>query len=233
MNTHPKIMVVEDEMAIQELLRHVLTQAGFDVSVMGSAELALAKINEELPASVLVDWMLPGISGPTLVKRLRANSRTKDLPILMVTARGEEQDRIAGLETGADDYVSKPFSPKELVARVRAVLRRRAPHYAGKSIEQAGVYLNPTEYTVTYDGKKIALAPTEFELLQFLMHHPNHVFTRDQLLNALRGDHRFLNDRTIDVYIRRLRSNLGEQGETLIETVRGVGYKFTVPRENS
>jgi two-component system phosphate regulon response regulator PhoB len=224
------VLVVEDESAIQELLRYSLMQAGFEAIVVGSAEDAAREIDRQLPAVALLDLMLPGMSGVALAKRLRAEVRTRDLPIIMVTARAAENDRVQGLEIGADDYVTKPFSPKELIARIRAVLRRRAPHQAGDAVEIGPLRLDPVEHAVSCGGETVALGPTEFELLQFLMNHPNRVYTRDQLLNALRGDHRFLEERTIDVYIRRLRAGLGPTGESMIETVRGVGYKLSAPR---
>jgi two-component system, OmpR family, phosphate regulon response regulator PhoB len=231
MSGRPRILVVEDEVAIQELLRYSLEQSAFEVVVVDSAEAAMSEINGQLPAMVLLDLMLPGMSGVTLAKRLRGETRTRELPIIMVTARADEADRVQGLDLGADDYVSKPFSPKELIARIRAVLRRRAPHLAGDPVEINGVRLDPGSRTVTCHGQTVALGPTEFELLQYLMNHPNRALTRDQLLNALRGDHRFLEDRTIDVYIRRLRAGLGPVGDTLIETVRGIGYKLASPQE--
>lgn len=226
MSAAPRILVVEDEAPIQELLRYALTQASFDVTVVPTAEQALVEIRSELPAVVLLDLMLPGMSGVTLAKHLRQESRTRDMPLIMVTARAEESERVAGLELGADDYVTKPFSPKELVARIRAVLRRRAPHLAGDPVESGPLRLDPEARTVTCDGRPVDLGPTEFELLQYLMNHPGRALSRDQLLNALRGDHSFLEDRTVDVYIRRLRAKLGSHGETMIETVRGIGYKF-------
>lgn len=231
MSSQPRILVVEDEVAIQELLRYSLEQAAFEVVIADTAEEALTEIRAQLPAMVLLDLMLPGMSGVTLAKRLRGEARTRELPIIMVTARAGENDRVQGLDVGADDYVSKPFSPKELIARIRAVLRRRAPHLAGDPVQIGPVRLDPVSRTVTCDGKAVTLGPTEFELLQYLMTHPNRALTRDQLLNALRGDHRFLEDRTIDVYIRRLRAGLGPAGDAMIETVRGIGYKFSSARE--
>lgn len=230
MSALPKVLVVEDEAAIQEMLRYSLVQAGFDAVVVGSAEQALAEIGSELPAVVLLDLMLPGMSGVTLARHLRAEARTRQLPIIMVTARAEEHERVQGLDLGADDYVTKPFSPKELIARIRAVLRRRAPHLAGDVVAVGVLRLDPAERSVSCGAAAVSLAPTEFDLLQFLMNHPNRVHTRDQLLNVLRGDHRFLEDRTVDVYIRRLRAALGPAGEAMIETVRGVGYKLATPR---
>ncbi len=222
----PTILVVEDEVAIQELLRYALEQASFEVLLVTSAEQALAEIRSKLPSVVLLDLMLPGMSGISLARHLRSETRTRGLPVIMLTARADEADRVAGLDIGADDYVTKPFSPKELIARVRAVLRRRAPHLAGDVVEAGPLRLDPETRVVTCDGEPINLGPTEFELLQYLMNHPGHALTRDQLLNALRGDHRFLEDRTVNVYIRRLRAGLGTEGESMIQTIRGVGYKF-------
>lgn len=231
MTGRPRILVVEDEVAIQELLRYSLEQSAFEVLVVDTAEAALNEIRNQLPSMVLLDLMLPGMSGVALAKRLRGEARTRELPIIMVTARADEADRVQGLDLGADDYVSKPFSPKELIARIRAVLRRRAPHLAGDPVAIGPLRLDPASRSVTCDGLAVSLGPTEFELLQYLMTHPNRALTRDQLLNALRGDHRFLEDRTIDVYIRRLRAGLGPAGDTMIETVRGIGYKLTSPLE--
>jgi two-component system, OmpR family, phosphate regulon response regulator PhoB len=225
----PRILVVEDEPAIAELMSYSLRQSGYEPVTLGTAELAMQSINQTLPALILLDVMLPGMSGFDLARRLRGDGRTRELPIIMVTARGEESDRVGGLEIGADDYISKPFSPRELVARVRAVLRRRAPHQVGDVIEIGPVRLDPAAHTVSINGETVNFGPTEFQLLRFFMTTPNRVFSRDQLLNALRGDHTFLEDRTVDVYIRRLRAGLGEFGETLIETVRGAGYKLTPP----
>lgn len=227
MTTKPAILVVEDETAIQELLCYTLRQAGFEPVPADSAEAALRQIHAQLPAVALLDVMLPSMSGTELAQRLRKDSRTKDLPIIMVTARGDEADRVRGLDIGADDYITKPFSPKELIARIRAVLRRRAPHQAGDVVEIRGLRLDPVAHSVSLHGKSLALGPTEFQMLQFLMNSPNRVFSRDQLLNALRGDHAVLEDRTVDVYVRRLRAALGTEHEAMIETVRGVGYKIT------
>jgi len=229
MSLRPKILAVEDESAIQALLRYALAQADFEVICVDSAELAQAAIRQELPALVLLDLMLPGMSGITLARQLRTEARTRELPIIMVTARADEADRIAGLDLGADDYVTKPFSPKELVARIRAVLRRRAPHHAGAAITVGPLHLDPQSRAVSCHGQPVNLGPTEFALLHYLMTHPNRATTRDQLLNVLRGDHTFLGDRTVDVYVRRLRAGLGPAGEDMIATVRGVGYKLAAP----
>jgi two-component system phosphate regulon response regulator PhoB len=221
----PRILVVEDEPAIQELLRLTLAPAGYEVEVAGSAEDGLSAVRRELPEAALIDWMLPGMSGLQMARQLRGDQRTRMLPIIMLTARGDESDRVSGLETGADDYITKPFSPRELVARLRAVLRRRAPQHSGDVIEIDGIRLDPAAVAVTVDGDACALGPTEFKLLRLLMSHPARVFNRGQLLDLVWGDHRFVEERTVDVSIRRLRAAIGAKGEALIETVRGVGYR--------
>jgi two-component system phosphate regulon response regulator PhoB len=225
-NVIPRILAVEDEPPIQELLKTFLASAGFDLDVAGTAEAGMELITRELPELILIDWMLPGMSGIQLIKKLRDDPRTRLLPIILLTARGAEADRVAGLEAGADDYVAKPFSPKELVARIRAVLRRRAPQYAGDVIEFLGVRLDPGTVTVSVDGDDCPLNPTEFKLLRQLMSAPGRVFSRGQLLDLVWGDHRYVEERTVDVSIRRLRQALGSRGEDLIMTVRGLGYRF-------
>lgn len=224
----PHVLAVEDETAIGELLSISLTAAGFAVEVATTAEDALKSINAVLPEVVLIDWMLPGMSGLQLARRLRGDQRTACLPLIMLTARGGESDRVAGLESGADDYIAKPFSPRELVARIRAVLRRRSPQHAGDAIEVAGVRLDPTLVKVSINGIDCPLKPAEFKLLRLLMSQPDRVFSRSQLLDLVWGDHREVEERTVDVSVRRLRIALGELGEELVETVRGVGYRFTV-----
>lgn len=222
-----RILAVEDEASIRELLKITLATAGFDIEVAGSAEEALRSINCQLPEAVLIDWMLPGISGLQLARQLRADPRTAALPLIMLTARGDEKDRVAGLETGADDYVTKPFSPRELVARIRALLRRRAPQHGGNVLAVSGVRLDPAGVSVTVDGAECPLRPTEFKLLRLLLSQPGRVFNRGQLLDLVWGDHRFVEERTVDVSIRRLRVAIGSRGEDLVETVRGVGYRFS------
>ncbi len=229
MNRLGHVLVVEDEVAIQALLRFSLEQAGFQVHVAGSAEEAIVAIAEVLPALVLLDLMLPGMSGSTLAKRLRGEARTRDLPIIMVTARAEEIDRLRGLELGADDYVTKPFSTKELVARVRAVLRRNAPEPVGDVIAFGALQLDVQQCTVQFDDKALELAPTDYALLKYLLSHPRRTHTREQLLDVLRGDHRVLDERTVDAYVRRLRTALGTAG-WMVETVRGVGYRLVERR---
>lgn len=223
----PTILVVEDEPAIQELVAVNLRHAGFLVARASSAEEAETVIRAALPDLVLLDWMLPGQSGVALAKRLRADERTRELPLIMLTARVHEEDKVQGLEAGADDYVTKPFSPKELVARVRAVLRRRAPHLAGDAVEIGDLSLNPTTHRVAAAGQPIDLGPTEFRLLFFFMTHPERVYTRSQLLDEVWGDHVFIEERTVDVHIRRLRAALEASGHhERVETVRGTGYRF-------
>jgi len=181
-----------------------------------------------LPDLVLLDWMLPGKSGVMFAKELRANERTRQIPIIMLTARSEEQDKIMGLDSGADDYVTKPFSPKELLARIKAVLRRRAPQMTDDAVEVQGLRLDPITHRVSGNGDTIDLGPTEFRLLHFFMTHPERVHSRSQLLDQVWGDHVFVEERTVDVHIRRLRSSLESTGhDALIQTVRGTGYRFS------
>ncbi len=222
------ILVVEDEPAIQALLEFNLQQAGHHVIGAGSAEQAYALLRDALPDLILLDWMLPGVSGIEFARRLKAEAYTKAIPVIMLTARGEEQDKIAGFETGADDYITKPFSPRELTARIKAVLRRRAPQMTDDPVETAGLRLDPGSHRVTGAGKPIELGPTEFRLLHFLMTHAERVHTRGHLLDQVWGSQVFVEDRTVDVHIRRLRRALEETGhEYLVQTVRGSGYRFS------
>lgn len=223
------ILVVEDEPAIRELLVLNLQQAGHRPVVAGSAEQALALVRESLPDMILLDWMLPGMSGVELARRLKADGSTRDVPIIMLTARGDEQDKITGLETGADDYITKPFSPREMNARIKAVLRRRVPQMAGDAVEVRGLRLDPATHRVSGNDRPIELGPTEFRLLHFLMAHPERVYSRAQLLDQVWGNHVFVEDRTVDVHIRRLRSALEATGhDGLVQTVRGSGYRLSV-----
>jgi two-component system phosphate regulon response regulator PhoB len=219
------VLIVEDEQAILELIAVNLEHAGQIAWRARSAEEAQALINEALPDVVLLDWMLPGESGVAFARRLRADRRTKSIPIIMLTARAEERDKVAGLESGADDYITKPFSPKELVARIKAVLRRRAPELTDDAAEISDLRLDPVAHRVTGGGRKIELGPTEFRLLHFFMTHPDRIYSRVQLLDEVWGDHVFVEERTVDVHIRRLRQALSDSGhDRLIETVRGSGY---------
>lgn len=219
------VLIIEDEPAIQELVAVNLEHAGFRTLRAASAEEAARLLSQALPDLVVLDWMLPGQSGLAFARRLRADARTRELPIIFLTARADEPDRIAGLEAGADDYVVKPFSTRELLARIRSVLRRRKPHRGTDAMEIAGLRLDPAAHRVTGNGRPIALGPTEFRLLRFLMAHPNRVYSRKQLLDEVWGDHVFIEERTVDVHIRRLRQALSASGhDALIETVRGAGY---------
>jgi len=222
------ILVVEDEPGIQEVLKFNLSHYGHQVTLVGDAETALQQLRTVLPDLILLDWMLPGMSGIELAKRLRADPRLKEIPIIMLTARSEERDAVLGLETGADDYITKPFSPRELMARIKAVLRRRAPQMTEDVVEIAGLRLDPVSHRVTGNGQPIEPGPTEFRLLHFMMTHPDRVYSRSQLLDHVWGDHVFVEERTVDVHIRRLRGALEATGhDKLIQTVRGSGYRFS------
>ncbi len=223
------VLLVEDEPAIQELIAVNLTRAGHHVLKASDAEAAERMVREALPDLVLLDWMLPGMSGVEFARRLRADERTRNIPIIMLTARGEEQDRVLGLETGADDYVTKPFSPRELVARIKAVLRRRAPQLTDDAVELGGLRLDPSTHRVSAGAETVTLGPTEFRLLHFMMTHAERVHSRAQLLDRVWGDHVFVEERTVDVHIRRLRSALEPSGhDKLVQTVRGSGYRFSL-----
>ncbi len=223
------ILIVEDESAIQEVLRFSLTQGGHEVLITGDAESAWQVLNERMPDVLLVDWMLPGISGVELTRRVRADRRLKELPIILLTARSEERDKILGLDSGADDYLSKPFSPRELLARIKAVLRRRVPQMAETLVTIGRLSLDPVGHRVMADDLSIDLGPTEFRLLHFFMTHPERVYSRAQLLDQVWGEHIFVEERTVDVHIRRLRSALEPSGhDGLIQTVRGSGYRLSI-----
>ena len=223
------ILVVEDEPAIQELLALNITQAGHNAMRALSAEHAQELLREAMPDLILLDWMLPGMNGLEFARKLKSDTLTKSIPIIMLTARGDEYDKVRGLEVGADDYVTKPFSPRELNARIKAVLRRRAPQMTDDPIEVSGLRLDPTTHRVTGNDKIIDLGPTEFRLLHFFMSNAERVHTRSQLLDKVWGDRVFVEDRTVDVHIRRLRNALSISGhEDLIQTVRGAGYRLSV-----
>jgi two-component system phosphate regulon response regulator PhoB len=226
--TTANILIVEDEPAIQELLAFNVAQCGFRAIQSYDVPSALAEVNRALPDLILLDWMLPGTSGVEMARRLRADSRTRDVPIIMLTARTDERDKILGLESGADDYITKPFSPRELMARIRAVLRRRAPQMSDETVSVEGVELSPTTHRVNANGQVIDLGPTEFRLLHFFMTHVERVYSRAQLLDQVWGDHVFVEERTVDVHIRRLRQALEPSGlDSLVQTVRGSGYRFS------
>jgi two-component system phosphate regulon response regulator PhoB len=222
------ILLVEDEPAIQTLIATNLQRAGHTVLASGDAEHAQRLVHEALPDLILLDWMLPGMSGVDFARRLRADERTREVPIIMLTARTEERDKVLGLETGADDYITKPFSPRELVARIKAVLRRRAPQVTEDVVEIGKLRLDPVTHRVAAAGEPISLGPTEFRLLHYLMTHPERVHSRTQLLDGVWGDHVFVEERTVDVHVRRLRSALEPSGtDALIQTVRGAGYRLS------
>jgi two-component system, OmpR family, phosphate regulon response regulator PhoB len=231
-----RVLVVEDESAIAELISINLRHAGYEVSVATTADQAQTLVDRVLPDLVLLDWMLPGASGLQLARRWRGEARTKELPIIMLTARNEEADKISGLDAGADDYLTKPFSTQELLARMRAVLRRKAPEALDSAVEIAGLVLDPSTRRVTRrvatasgdETREVKIGPTEFRLLHFLMTHPERVHSRAQLLDRVWGDHVFIEERTVDVHVKRLRESLAPvQASGLIETVRGAGYRMT------
>jgi two-component system phosphate regulon response regulator PhoB len=226
------VLVVEDETAIAELISINLRHSGYTVNIAVDADQAQAAVDRVLPDLVLLDWMLPGQSGLQLAKRWRSEARTRELPIIMLTARADESDKINGLDAGADDYLTKPFSTKELLARIRAVLRRKAPEALDAAVEVSGLRLDPATRRVTrrIDGdlREVKIGPTEFRLLHFFMTHPERVHSRAQLLDRVWGDHVFIEERTVDVHVKRLREALSPvQCSALIETVRGAGYRLT------
>jgi two-component system phosphate regulon response regulator PhoB len=221
------ILVVEDEPAIQELISITLARNGHNVRRSVNAEEAYDEVTSALPDLILLDWMLPDGSGPSLARRLRSEPRTREVPIIMLTARAADDDKVQGLDSGVDDYVTKPFSPRELEARIQAVLRRRTPQLSKEAVTIEGLMLNPATRIVSGKGRTLKMGPTEFELLHFFMTHTDRVYSRAQILDQVWGDHVFLEDRTVDVHIRRLREALSPSGhERLVETVRGAGYRF-------
>ncbi|MGB9094734.1 MAG: phosphate regulon transcriptional regulator PhoB [Gallionella sp.] len=223
-----KILIVEDEPAIQELLAFNVMQAGFQALRAEDADSAWQQIRGSAPDMILLDWMLPNTSGVILAKQFRADARTRDIPIIMLTARGDERDKILGLESGADDYITKPFSPRELMARIRAVLRRHIPVMPDVTVAAEGLELSPSSHRVTANGTAVELGPTEFRLLHFFMTHPERVYSRTQLLDQVWGTQVFVEERTVDVHIRRLRAALEPvKMNRVIQTVRGSGYRFS------
>jgi len=222
----PTVLVVEDEAAIAELIIVNMKHNGFRVIWAMDGHGAQREIDAAVPDLVLLDWMLPGESGLVLAKRWRSDARTKSVPLIMLTARGDEADRVAGLDAGADDYIAKPFSTKELLARVRAVLRRRTPEPIGKTLAISGLSLDPETYRVTFNEQSLKLGPTEFKLLYYFMGHSERVHSRGRLLDQVWGDHVYIEERTVDVHVKRLRESIGKAG-AMLETVRGAGYRFT------
>jgi two-component system, OmpR family, phosphate regulon response regulator PhoB len=231
MKHQPRILVVEDEPAIAELIAVNLRHNGFAPTWAGDGDAAQREIDAALPDAILLDWMLPGASGLALARRWRGDARTKAVPILMLTARGDEPDKVAGLDAGADDYITKPFSTQEMLARIRAVLRRRAPERVEETVAIGELVLDGAQHRVNWKGKPVKLGATEFKLLQYLMTHPERVHSRQQLLDKVWGDHVFIEERTVDVHVKRLREALGPLAGAMLETVRGVGYRVTAHPE--
>ena len=223
-----RVLVVEDESAIAELISINLRHAGYEVRVAATSDQAQLEIDRVLPDLVILDWMLPGQSGLALAKRWRADSRTRELPLIMLTARAAEGDKVAGLDAGADDYLTKPFSTHELMARIRAVLRRKAPEALDSAVELGPLRLDPATRRVSRGDQEVKIGPTEFRLLHFLMTHPERVHSRAQLLDRVWGDHVFIEELTVDVHVKRLRETLAPVAcAAMIETVRGAGYRLT------
>jgi two-component system phosphate regulon response regulator PhoB len=228
-----RVLIVEDEAAIAELIALNLRHAGYEATLAATADEAQAAVDRVLPDLVLLDWMLPGQSGLALARRWRGDKRTRELPVIMLTARAEEADKVSGLDAGADDYLSKPFSPNELLARMRAVLRRKAPEALDAPVELGGLRLDPATRRVTrvaagQGDVELKLGPTEFRLLHFFLTHPERVHSRAHLLDRVWGDHVFIEERTVDVHVKRLREALAPAGAAqLIETVRGAGYRLS------
>ena len=226
MKHQPRVLIVEDEPAIAELIAVNLRHNGFHPIWAEDGAAAQRELDAQLPDVILLDWMLPGQSGLQLARKWRAAPRTKSVPILMLTARGDEPDKVAGLDAGADDYITKPFSTQELLARIRAVLRRRAPEQVADSVAIGGLQLDAATHRVSYAGAPLKLGPTEFKLLHYLMKHAERVHSRTQLLDKVWGDHVYIEERTVDVHVKRLREALGD-ASAMVETVRGAGYRFT------
>lgn len=223
-----RILVVEDEAPIRDMLCFVLEQNGYQPSVAADFDTAINSLVEPYPDLVLLDWMLPGGSGIQIAKKMKQHELTRTIPIIMITARGEEEDKVRGLEVGADDYVTKPFSPKELMARIKAVIRRVAPTSLDDVIEVQGLKLDPVSHRVTAEEQPLDMGPTEFRLLHFFMTHPERVYSREQLLDHVWGTNVYVEDRTVDVHIRRLRKAISPAGhDRLVQTVRGSGYRFS------
>jgi len=222
------VLIVDDEPAIREMIAVALEMADYDCMEAADAREAHALIIDRQPDIILLDWMLPGSSGIELARRLKKEESTANIPIIMLTAKVEEDNKIRGLEVGADDYITKPFSPRELVARLKAVLRRATPPGIDSPIEVDGLTLDPSSHRVTANNSSLNIGPTEYRLLQFFMTHQERVYTRSQLLDQVWGGNVYVEERTVDVHIRRLRKALGEHHDYLIQTVRGAGYRFSI-----
>ena len=223
-----RILLVEDEAAIRDMVRHALSRAGFETRAVADAVHADREIEQSPPDLILLDWMLPGVSGLELARRLRRRDSTRGIPLIMLTAKGEEGDKLSGFDAGVDDYVVKPFSVKELLARICAVLNRTAPVGDDRPIEIEGLRLDPVSHRLTGCGERIRAGPTEFRMLHFFMRHPDRVFTRAQLLDRVWGRNIYIEERTVDVHIRRLRKALAAHGfDRFVQTVHGTGYRFS------
>jgi two-component system phosphate regulon response regulator PhoB len=222
----PRVLVVEDEPSIAELIAVNLRHNGFAPTVVYDGAAAQREVDAVLPDLILLDWMLPGESGASLARQWRKSDRTKAIPIIMLTARSDESDKIQGLDAGADDYITKPFSTQELLARIRALMRRRAPETIKDSVQVSELALDAGTYRVTFRTRELKIGPTEFKLLHYLMKHAERVHSRSTLLDKVWGDHVFIEERTVDVHVKRLRESLGEAG-SMVETVRGAGYRLT------
>jgi two-component system, OmpR family, phosphate regulon response regulator PhoB len=222
----PRVLIVEDEPAIAELIAVNLQHGGFVAVIAGDSVSAQRELDSVLPDVILLDWMLPGQSGLSLARHWRKQARTKSVPIVMLTARGDEPDKVAGLDAGADDYVTKPFSTQELMARIRAVLRRRAPDSVTDSVTIGDLVLDAATHRIAFQGQELKFGPTEFKLLHYFMRHAERVHSRGTLLDKVWGDHVFIEERTVDVHVKRLRESLGQAG-SMVETVRGAGYRLT------
>ncbi len=230
--TGKQILIVEDEKPIRDMIAFGLKRAGFDVREAEDCSAARASIADSRPDLLLVDWMLPDQSGLELTRAIKRNKDTEDMPVIMLTARADEHDKVTGLEGGADDYVTKPFSPRELLARVNAVLRRTGPAGGGEVIDAGGLTLDTASHRVTAAGQTVSLGPTEYRLLQFFMEHPERVYSRSQVLDRVWGGNVYVEERTVDVHIRRLRKALEPHGcDGLVQTVRGSGYRFSTRTE--
>jgi two-component system phosphate regulon response regulator PhoB len=221
------ILIVDDEAPIREMIAVALEMAGYESLEAADTQQAHSLIVDRMPDLILLDWMLPGTSGIELARRLKRDVLTANIPVIMLTAKGEEDNKVQGLEVGADDYITKPFSPRELVARLKAVLRRTAPEDGETPIEIGGLHLDPVSHRVTIDGRPAEMGPTEYRLLKFFMTHQERAYTRSQLLDQVWGGNVYVEERTVDVHIRRLRKSLGENYEGLVQTVRGTGYRFS------
>jgi two-component system phosphate regulon response regulator PhoB len=227
----PRVLIVEDEQSIAELIAVNLRHNGLAPIWAADGEAAQRELDAVLPDVILLDWMLPGESGLSLARRWRKDARTKPVPLIMLTARSDESDAVAGLDAGADDYITKPFSTQEMLARIRSVLRRRAPERVDDSVSLGELTLDAGTYRVTWSGQTLKVGPTEFKLLHYMMKHAERVHSRGQLLDKVWGDHVFIEERTVDVHIKRLREALGPDAGAMIETVRGAGYRMSIGHE--